>query len=163
MKRSVLEQKFQLTWDARCLERSDVDESRMVLIPELQFAKPLGRKFRFDFAHASSRTAIEIQGGVYNRGAHVRPEGYRNDCEKALIARELMWTTVALTTDMITDLYVDRIIDLCLSRNFIAGPTCDYVIAHTSPNGFPAAYHQGELLIAQRYANGKKQPEQKGN
>lgn len=137
MKQSNLEKRFELLWNDLVRQREDVDEARMKLDTEFQFAKHLKRKFRFDFCHHASRVAIEIQGGVFNRGAHVRPEGYRNDCEKALIARELMWATVALTSDMITEEFVGRVIDLCLSRQFISGPHCDYVVCHTSPNGFP--------------------------
>ena len=137
MKQSNLEKRFELLWNTLTHQREDVEAKTMKLEREFQFAKHLKRKFRFDFCHHESRVAIELQGGVYSRGAHVRPAGYRSDCEKALIARELMWTTVALTTDMVTEEFLNRVIDLCLSRQFIRGPHCDYVVAHTSPNGFP--------------------------
>jgi len=140
VKQSSLEKKFHLLWNAIIEEREDVAAPALKLTPEFQFAKHLKRKYRFDFCHEGSRVAIELQGGVYSRGAHVRPDGYKKDCQKALLARELMWTTVALTGDMITEDYINRIIDLCLSRQFIAGPNCDYVVCHTSPNAFPSVY-----------------------
>jgi hypothetical protein len=140
MSQSSLEKKFVLLWNAVVAERVDVEPDAMKLEAEFQFAKHLKRKYRFDFCHELGRVAIELQGGVYSRGAHVRPEGFKKDCQKSLLARELMWTTVALTSDMITEDYINRIIDLCLSRQFISGPHCDYVVCHTSPNAFPSAY-----------------------
>jgi len=132
-----LERRFDLLWKATVKEREDVDAAMMVLTNEHQFARHLKRKFRFDFCHEPSRTAIELQGGVWTHGAHVRPKQYKSDCEKALLARELMWATVALTTDMVASEYVNRIIDLCLSRQFISGGHTDYVVHHPSPNAFP--------------------------
>ena len=137
MKQSNLEKRFKLLWNTLIHEREDVNASEMQLEQQHQFAKHLKRKFRFDFCHHASRVAIELQGGVYSRGAHVRPAGYRKDCEKALIARELMWTTVQLTTDMVTEEFLNRVIDLIASRRFIRGPHCDCVVVYVSPNGFP--------------------------
>ena len=140
MKTSKLEQAFQLLWDDCLKKREDVNAADFALTREVQFARHLKRKYRFDFAHTKSHVAIEIMGGIYNRGAHVRPAGYTSDCEKSLLARELMWSVVSLTSDMIDDAHINRIIDLCASRNFISGPHCDYVVAHTCPNAFPSNY-----------------------
>ena len=140
MKQSTLERKFEALWNETLKTREDIDPTKLRLTSELQFARHLKRKYRFDFAHEQSRVAIELQGGVYNRGAHVRPEGYRNDCEKALLARELMWCTCALTSCMVTPEFINRIIDLILSRQFISGGHTDYVVSHISPNAFPNPY-----------------------
>jgi hypothetical protein len=49
------------------------------------------RRWRFDFAWPNTvlprypggwRLAVEVEGGRYARGRHVRPEGFHNDCEK---------------------------------------------------------------------------------
>ncbi len=40
------------------------------------------RKWRVDFIWPLARVAIEIEGGVWMRGRHVRPAGFINDCEK---------------------------------------------------------------------------------
>ena len=138
MKQSCLESKFELLWNDIIAKREDVDANKLKLISEFPFARHLKRKFRFDFLHEESRVAIEIQGGVYSRGAHVRPNGFVKDRQKGLLASELMYQTVELTSDMITEPYLNRIIDMCLSRQFIAGPHCDYVVCHTSPNAFPS-------------------------
>lgn len=41
-----------------------------------------GRRFRFDFAWLTQKVAIEIEGGIFMRGRHVRPSGFINDAEK---------------------------------------------------------------------------------
>lgn len=40
------------------------------------------KDWRLDFAWPDLRIAIEIEGGVYTRGRHVRGKGYVNDIEK---------------------------------------------------------------------------------
>jgi very-short-patch-repair endonuclease len=40
------------------------------------------RKWRFDFCHIESRTAIEIEGGVWTNGRHIRGTGFIGDMEK---------------------------------------------------------------------------------
>ena len=42
----------------------------------------VGRKWRFDFCIPDAKIAIEIEGGIYNGGRHVRPGGFTSDCEK---------------------------------------------------------------------------------
>lgn len=40
------------------------------------------REWRFDFAIPARRVAIEVEGGCFNGGRHIRPEGYLRDVEK---------------------------------------------------------------------------------
>lgn len=40
------------------------------------------RRWRFDFLWPLKRVALEIEGGVFMRGRHVRPKGFIDDCEK---------------------------------------------------------------------------------
>lgn len=49
------------------------------------------RRLELDFAWIAARVAIEVQGGVHSRGAHVRPEGYRRDAEKSRRAQLMGW------------------------------------------------------------------------
>ena len=37
------------------------------------------RDWRFDFAIPSRRVAVEVEGGAFNGGRHIRPEGYLRD------------------------------------------------------------------------------------
>lgn len=47
------------------------------LVRELRF--DVHRRWRFDFAHEGARVAIEINGGVWSGGRHVRGAGYLRD------------------------------------------------------------------------------------
>ncbi len=96
---SPLEAKFAFLWRALrgpALER------------EYRFAPP--RRWRFDFAHPASRVAIELEGGVWNRGRHNRPLGFIADCEKYTAAALAGWTVVRLTEGQISGENVGKII-----------------------------------------------------
>lgn len=49
------------------------------------------RKWRFDFAWLDKMIAVEMEGGVWSRGRHVRPQGFIDDLEKYNAAAELGW------------------------------------------------------------------------
>jgi len=53
----------------------------MASLPQLetQFRPLLSRRFRIDFAYPSIRLGIEVDGGIWNRGAHIRPAGRESD------------------------------------------------------------------------------------
>lgn len=40
------------------------------------------RKWRIDYAWPEFKLAVEVEGGVYSRGRHVRPGGFMGDIEK---------------------------------------------------------------------------------
>lgn len=40
------------------------------------------RKWRCDFAWPGKKVILEIEGGVWNNGGHVRGKGYTDNCEK---------------------------------------------------------------------------------
>ena len=61
------------------------------------------KRYRLDFAHPSSQTGIEIQGGVYMRGRHVTGSGYERDCKKYNLAYTSGWTIFLLTSQMAKD------------------------------------------------------------
>lgn len=80
------------------------------LVRQHRFAAP-ARQFRFDFAHLASKTAIELEGGVYGSyGHHVRPDGYQSDCEKYNLAAAMGWVVFRLTGRMIDAMNVTPII-----------------------------------------------------
>jgi very-short-patch-repair endonuclease len=51
-------------------------------IREFWFAKSIKRKWAADLAYPDKMILIEVEGGLYTRGRHVRAVGYENDCEK---------------------------------------------------------------------------------
>lgn len=59
------------------------------------------RKWRFDFAHPASRTAVEIEGATWAGGRHSRGSGYAADCEKYNAAGLAGWTVFRLTGGMV--------------------------------------------------------------
>lgn len=49
------------------------------------------RKWRFDFALPEKKLAVEIDGGIWTNGRHVRGSGFLKDMEKLNSAVELGW------------------------------------------------------------------------
>lgn len=68
---------------------------------EREFVFHPSRKWRFDFAHLESRTAIEIEGGIWTASRHTTGRGFSNDCEKYNEAALRGWAVFRLTGDMI--------------------------------------------------------------
>jgi hypothetical protein len=58
---------------------------------EFQFAKELGRRFRFDLCWTSrpNLLALEVQGGLFVHGAHARGAAIAKDHEKRNLACEM--------------------------------------------------------------------------
>lgn len=57
---------------------------------ELRFDRG-GRKWRFDFAWPENMVAVELEGGIWNNGAHVRGAHFTSDCEKYNAAQAQGW------------------------------------------------------------------------
>jgi very-short-patch-repair endonuclease len=76
---------------------------------EYHFAPP--RRYRFDFAHVASMTAIELEGGVYSGGRHVRPKGFEQDARKYNLASLAGWVVVRITARMLDDETVRTVLD----------------------------------------------------
>jgi very-short-patch-repair endonuclease len=55
------------------------------------------RKWRFDYAWPDRKVALEIEGGIWNRGAHVRALHYMSDMEKYNEAQKLGWRVFRFT------------------------------------------------------------------
>lgn len=85
------------------------------LTEELKFHSE--RKWRFDFAHEPTKTAIEIEGGVFSGGRHTRGKGFSDDCEKYNAADALGWRIQRLTPDMIHFRTLNLIADLIRQRS----------------------------------------------
>lgn len=100
---SHLEEKFLRLW---------TENGGPELEREVVFAKP--RRWRFDFAHRASLTAVEIEGGHWGtgkpcptcgqrkQGAHNRGKHFESDAEKYLAAHLLGWRVVRLTAPQLT-------------------------------------------------------------
>lgn len=67
---------------------------------EYRFCK---RRWRFDFAYPEHKIGIEVQGGIYSRGAHSRGRGLERDYEKLNTAQILGWRVLQVSGKMIDD------------------------------------------------------------
>lgn len=64
-------------------------------VPEFKFHPT--RKWRFDYAWLTEKVAVEIEGGIWNKGAHVRALHYMSDMEKYNEAQKLGWRVFRFT------------------------------------------------------------------
>lgn len=81
-------------------------------ISEHRFKPP--RRWRFDLAWPAQLVAIEIEGGVWSYGRHLRPAGFLRDCEKYNEAACLGWKVIRVTHEQLNDgtalRYLERLI-----------------------------------------------------
>lgn len=68
---------------------------------EYQFASP--RKWRFDIAWPAFHVALEIEGGAFSLGAHVRGVHFLQDMEKYNAAALLGWRLFRVTPQHVND------------------------------------------------------------
>lgn len=97
MKQSKGERIFITRW----LQLGDPE---LIINPEYHFAKAFAkteRDWRFDFAWIEYKVAVEIDGGVWTGGRHVRGQGFEDDLEKINRAIELGWVVLRYTPQMI--------------------------------------------------------------
>jgi very-short-patch-repair endonuclease len=59
------------------------------------------RRWRFDFAWPAAMLAVEVEGGSWIHGRHVRGRGFEADCEKYNVAVLLGWRILRFTPAMI--------------------------------------------------------------
>jgi very-short-patch-repair endonuclease len=92
------------------MAKSELEETLLLLIRaeglpeperEYMFAKSIGRRWRLDFAYPEKRIGIEVQGGIYVRGAHSRGTGLERDYEKLNAAQMLGWDVYQFSRKMI--------------------------------------------------------------
>ena len=67
------------------------------------------RKWRFDFALTDWWIAIEVEGGIFSNGRHVRGRGYTQDLLKYNAAVTLGWLVLRYTTAQINGNVIDDI------------------------------------------------------
>jgi len=91
---------------------------------EYQFAKEIGRKWRFDFCWDKRMLAVEIEGGVWmGRGRHQTGVGFQKDIEKYNAAQLLGWMVLRYTKDMLTN-DPKRVIDEIKRALEMGGKSC---------------------------------------
>ena len=71
--------------------------------PEREYRFHPTRRWRFDFAWPDYMLAVEVEGGVWIRGAHNRGAGFIKDCIKYNEAAVLGWVVLRVAGAMITN------------------------------------------------------------
>jgi very-short-patch-repair endonuclease len=69
-------------------------------VREYRFAAP-ERDWRFDYAWPAYKIAVEVEGGVWSHGRHVRGSGFLADMEKYNAAAARGWLALRFTPDQI--------------------------------------------------------------
>jgi len=72
-------------------------------LPEMEYRFAPPRRWRFDHAWPDQMLAMEVEGGVWTGGRHVRGKGYERDCEKYNEATLRGWRVLRVTTQMLND------------------------------------------------------------
>ena len=65
--------------------------------PAREFRFHPRRRWRFDFAWPLYKVAVEVDGGIYCRGRHVRGAGFERDAEKGNEAVLAGWRVLHFT------------------------------------------------------------------
>lgn len=71
--------------------------------PKTEYRFDETRRWRFDIAYPDQKIAMEVDGGTWGNGRHVRGQGYENDCTKLNTAVILGWAVLRFTGDMVRD------------------------------------------------------------
>jgi very-short-patch-repair endonuclease len=69
--------------------------------PEREFVFAPPRRWRADFIFLDRKVMVECEGGVWNRGRHLRPSGFEGDCQKYNEAALQGWLVLRFTPGMI--------------------------------------------------------------
>ena len=72
---------------------------KLFCVRQYKFCAP--RDWLFDFADPPSRVVLDVQGGVWIRGAHARGVGITNDCEKYSTATVMGYKVLLATTGQV--------------------------------------------------------------
>jgi very-short-patch-repair endonuclease len=90
-----------------------LDHAHIPYVREYRFAPP--RRWRIDFACPDHQLAVEVEGGVWVTGRHVRPSGFIKDIEKYNHLTLLGWRLLRVIPDMIVNGEALNLIQSCLS------------------------------------------------
>jgi hypothetical protein len=72
----------------------------------------ISRLWKFDFAWVEPKVAVEVEGGVFSRGAaskgHAGGAAYASNCEKYNVAQHQGWSVIRLSPDMLAPPSISR-------------------------------------------------------
>ena len=79
-----------------------MDQAGIQYVREFRF--DVARRWRLDFALLGQKAqlfAVEVEGGTWSSGRHVRGKGFAEDCAKYNAAGLHGWTVLRVTTEMV--------------------------------------------------------------
>lgn len=65
------------------------------VVPEYRFHRT--RRWRFDYALPAYKVALEVEGGIWTGGRHIRAGGFLGDMEKYNTATQMGWAVLRTT------------------------------------------------------------------
>ena len=71
--------------------------------PKREFRFDGTRRYRFDFAWPEMKLAVEVEGGQWGRGRHLRPIGFAKDCSKYNLAAVRRWCVLRFVEGDVRD------------------------------------------------------------
>ena len=96
------------------------------------------RQWRFDYAWPYQRVALEVEGGSWKFGRHVRGKGFEDDCEKYNAAVVDGWKVLRVTGRMVQDgRAIKTLIKLLGGGENHEGKTSGNLRLHRRPGGAP--------------------------
>lgn len=91
-------------------------------VKEYRFHK--ARRWRFDYALPLYKIAVEVEGGVWSRGRHVRPQGFLGDMQKYNTAALLGWRVFRTTPDKLAGSDMIMLLKNAISGSFSTQKEC---------------------------------------
>lgn len=93
---------------------------KVVCVKEYKF-HPV-RKWRFDYAIPEHKIALEVEGGVWTEGRHVRAQGFLGDMEKYNTATLMGWRVFRTTPDDLYKMVTINMIRHAINEDFSPDP-----------------------------------------
>lgn len=88
------------------------------LSPEREFRFHPGRRWRIDFAFPEHKIAVEIEGGIWSGGRHVRGSGYSKDLEKYNMLALNGWRLLRFSPQMVNSgMAIDTVREILSAPN----------------------------------------------
>ena len=97
---------------------------KVVCVKEYRFHPK--RMWRFDYAIPEHKVALEVEGGVWTNGRHIRAQGFLGDMEKYNTATLMGWKVLRTTPDDLYKLATLKMIKSAVTGDF--SPESDYDI-----------------------------------
>ena len=92
-----------------------LDEAGIQYVREFRF--DAARRWRLDFALLGQKAqlfAVEVEGGTWSGGRHVRGKGFAEDCAKYNAAGLHGWTVLRVTSEMVRNGAALRLVEKAL-------------------------------------------------